>query len=329
MRSFAVGCLGWLLASSGAGSVAQAPLPSTPAPRTDTSIDDEAIEQRILQACAALRTSGRLVAAKELADQMTTAASVVRTLPAEHKNVVSGPDLHDLAQASCRMVGHYYLCRECDEWHFTAASGFCLDGEGAVATCAHVVAPDDGMRASFLVTADLHGAVWPVEKVLVAAVANDVCVLQTSERGAVGLPLRGLVRTGERVYCLSHPDHQFGFFSEGLLARQFLARAQVEAPKSAEPKPGAPAAAAKPEAKGPALPWLHVTCDFCKGSSGAPILDAMGNVVGVAQSTTTVLYDEAAVPVDTQMVFKTATPAAALLAMVRAPAAADVTPRKR
>jgi hypothetical protein len=227
-------------------------------------------------------------------------------------------------------VGHYYLCRECDEWHFNAASGFCLDGDGAVATCAHVVAPDVGMRESFLVTADLRGVVWPVEKVLAAAVAQDVCVLQTAERGAAGLPLRASVRTGERVVCYSHPDHQFGFFSEGIVARQFVARDVVPMPIDATKakQPNAPdAAATKPAAPGPLLPWLHVTCDFCKGSSGAPILDTMGNVVGLAQSTTTVIYDEDATPIDTQMVFKTASPAVALAVLLRGPAVPE--PDKR
>jgi hypothetical protein len=97
------------------------------------------------------------------------------------------------------------------------------------------------------------------------------------------------------------------------VARQYLLREVLpdREPPAKEGEPGKPRYA-------PPVPFLHVTCDFCKGSSGAPIVDAMGNVVGIAQSTTTVVYDEAATPVDTQMVFKSATPAAALLELVRA-----------
>ena len=65
--------------------------------------------------------------------------------------------------------------------------------------------------------------------------------------------------------------------------------------------------------------WLHVTCEFAKGSSGGPIVDVMGNVVGIAQSTSTVVYDEAAEPIDTQMVFRIASPASALLALFLTP----------
>jgi len=76
--------------------------------------------------------------------------------------------------------------------------------------------------------------------------------------------------------------------------------------------------AAKPPDQVAPRTWLHVTCDFAKGSSGAPIVDTTGTVIGIAQSTTTVVYDEDAALVDTQMVFKTATPAAALAALLPA-----------
>src|SRR5436190_23339811 len=62
--------------------------------------------------------------------------------------------------------------------------------------------------------------------------------------------------------------------------------------------------AAMPDLKVEPVRVLHVTCDFGKGSSGAPIVDTRGNVVGFAQSTTTLVYDEEADLVDTQMVFK-------------------------
>jgi hypothetical protein len=143
--------------------------------------------------------------------------------------------------------------------------------------------------------------VWPVEHVVAADAAADVCVLSTPARDQVALPLRPAVAAGERIWCLSNPDHQFGFFSEGLVARRYVQREEGEG---------------EPERR---TTWLHVTCDFARGSSGAPIVDAAGNVVALAQSTTTVVHDEDAVPPDTQMVFKTAAPAEAVLALLRPP----------
>jgi hypothetical protein len=46
---------------------------------------------------------------------------------------LDGPELHDLVAASVRIVGHYYRCKECEHWHFSGASGFCVDADGHVA----------------------------------------------------------------------------------------------------------------------------------------------------------------------------------------------------
>lgn len=280
------------------------------------AVDDEALEAKILAACAVARDAGNLVDAAVLAAQLTRNERYVGKLPPARTQPLAPPDLYSQVLPSTRIVGHFYKCRECEEWHLSGASGFCIDDQGAVATCAHVVAPDESMRQSFLVVADLDGAVWPVVKVAAAAVAPDVCILQTTAKGAVPLPLRPVVRTGEAVWCLSHPDHQFAFFSAGLVARRYLLREPPLAPGPTAPA-GSAGKAPVPDLSRPALPWLHVTCDFARGSSGAPIVDGCGNVVAIAQSTTTVIYDEAATPVDTQMVFKTAAPAAGLLALRR------------
>ncbi|MBL8729177.1 MAG: trypsin-like peptidase domain-containing protein [Planctomycetes bacterium] len=279
----------WLLASALA---AQRPGP----------VDDAQLEQRITAACAALRAAGELHACPELVAQV--AHATVTSAPAVplRREPLGGAELYERIAASVGIVGHYYLCDECEQWHFAGASGFWVATDGAVATCHHVLAADDGMREAFLVVADLSGQVWPVQKVLAADVAADLCVLQTPARERVPLPLRGDVRVGERVACLSHPDHQFGFYSEGVVARHYLLR---EPPEAAE-----------------ARAWLHVTCDFARGSSGAPVVDACGNVIGIADATTTVVYDEDADVADTQMVFKTAASARALQALLAGPAAA-------
>jgi S1-C subfamily serine protease len=276
-------------------------------------IDDELLELRITQACAKLRESGALVSCATLLGQSAVKTfSQPRTV--EQVQALEPVRVYERVHRSIRIVGHYYLCTECDEWHFAGASGFCVGSNGIVATCAHVIAPDATMREAYLVTADLDGHVWAVESVLSKDEGADVAVLKTGEANCIPLALRGSAQIGERVYCLSNPDHQFGYFSEGLVARWFLQRDPVPEGTAAKP----------PDQVAPRT-WLHVTCDFAKGSSGAPIVDSKGNVVGIAQSTSTVVYDENAAVAETQMVFKTATPAMALMALLPEPKA-DVVP---
>ncbi len=290
----------FVLAAIAAAGVGQAP----PSPREPA--DDAALEAKIVAASTALRAGGELVSlAKVLGEKPTAAPSIAHT--PERATASSPPDLYDAIVSSVRVVGLFYLCVECDDWHFSGSSGFCVAKDGVVATCRHVLESDETMREAFLVVADLQGHVWPVQRVLTIDRASDVCLLQTTEKGGVPLPLRTNVRTGERVYCLSNPDHHFGFFSEGMVARWYRAReseTQVDG------------------ALLPVVSWLHVTCAFGAGSSGAPIVDACGNVVGIAQSTTAIVNDGEDGGEETPLVLRTAAPAAALAALMRSAATA-------
>lgn len=291
--------------------IAPAVLVAQDAPPTD----DELLEHQIVSACGRLREAGRLVECSVLVAEAKSTKPRPSPAAAARSRPLPPADLCASLRESLRLVGHFYRCTECEEWHFNSASGFVVGKDGLVATCHHVIAPDEDMREAFLVVADLQGNVWPVEHVAAADAGGDVCVLATPGRDWAPLPLAASVRQGERIWCLSNPDHQFGFFSEGLVARRYLQR---DPPPEGQ-KPQAPETV-------PARPWLHVTCDFAKGSSGAPIVDATGTVVGIAQSTTTVVYDETADLVDTQMVFKTATPASVLASLLPPPPAPAPSP---
>ena len=268
-------------------------------------IDDDELEAKILAACSGLRQRGELVACSVLARGPLVAEPIAVPVLPLHAQPVPMAELRDRVLRSLRIVGHHYRCRECDKWHFSGASGFCVDAIGTIATCQHVVPADDTMLDAALVVADLAGNTWPVQSVLAADAAMDLVLLRTPARDGVPMPLRASVRSGERVYCASNPDQQFGYFSEGLVARRFRVREPATAASELVPRVSSE--------------WLHVTCEFAKGSSGGPIVDAMGNVVGVAQSTSTVIYDEDAQPIDTQMVFRIAAPADALLALLQPP----------
>lgn len=263
--------------------------------------EDDELTAKIEAACELLRGEGRLVTCAALLAGAPTAKLALPFVAAgADRPRVEPADLHDLVRRSLRAVGHYYHCADCGRWHFDASSGFCLDGAGHVVTCAHVLPAGEGMGEAFLVSADLDGNVWPVERLVGQEVWADVAVLATAERGGPGLPLAVTSRVGARVYCLSNPDGQYGYFAEGMVARRYFAREPLA--------PGEDGG----ERRGPQRPRLDVTCEFAKGSSGAPIVDATGAVIGVAQATLTVVYDEDAEVVDTQLVVRSATPVESL-----------------
>jgi S1-C subfamily serine protease len=272
------------------------------------AVDDDALLGRIEAACAALRDhlSLRPVATlREGADgrrcALALAPQQIAPLPPEA--------LHDRLLRSTVIVGHYYRCEECEEWHFSACTGFVVGADGAIATCYHLLEDDPSMPGALLAVADWQGQAYAVTEVLAADRDADVAILACTAKDLEPLALcDALPRAGQRVWCLSNPDHQFATFSEGMVARRY--RVHGVAPGT-EHEPRTASAPAR------AQTMLAVSCEFAVGSSGAPVVDARGNVVGIAQSTSTVFVDPDAELAETQMVSRTAVPAAALRGLVR------------
>ncbi|MBK8096499.1 MAG: trypsin-like peptidase domain-containing protein [Planctomycetes bacterium] len=284
-------------------------------------IDDDALLARVEAAAAELHAAGSLRSDAALRERLVQATTVELAPAPASTTPLSPPDLYDRVRASTLLVAIWYRCPDCPNWHVTASTGFAIGADGLVATCAHVLAEEAGQPSAFVAIADLQGRVWPVTDVVAADVAQDLCVLRCAAK-FTPLPLRAGARVGERVWCLSHPDHQFGWFSEGMVARW----QQLRGAPGGTSDEGEPAHGVRPPA-GPITRWLQVTTPFARGSSGGPIVDSCGNVVGIAQSTTTIVHDEEADLVDTQMIAWNAAPASVLAALCRAPAAAPAKAR--
>src|SRR5262245_15282827 len=211
------------------------------AERTDQVIDDDALLLRIEAACERLRVGGELRSVTALRDgaagrRCALPAAPLRTAP------LPPPQLREALLGSTCIVGHYYRCDSCDGWHFTASTGFAVARDGAVATCWHLL-EDDGPPTlpSLLAVADWQGRVFAVTEVLAADPDRDVAVLRCAATDLQPLPLR-TAHSGERVFCLSNPDHMFATFSEGLIARRYVVRGPAPGtgtPAGPEPRPAA------------------------------------------------------------------------------------------
>lgn len=296
----------------------------------DVVIDDETLLSQIEANCEALRAKGELKEVALLAKDADGRRCELTFAP-PGKEPLPPVALRTRLLRSTWIVGHYYPCEECKCWHFTASSGFAVGKDGVIATCYHLLDDDPEMPGACLAVAGFDGQVYPVTAVLAADHAADVALLRCAARDLLPLPLRLDAIAGERIYCLSNPDHQFACFTEGLIARRYVVRNHapgtepnplVERPRGKDEKPPVdadPAASHKRvvDAKARVLTMLQVTCDFAVGSSGAPITDDRGNVVGIAQSTTTVLVDPDAEPAETQMVARSAVPAQVLRALAK------------
>lgn len=141
-----------------------------------------------------------------------------------------------------------------------SGTGFVVQG-GLVATNHHVV---DRARAVEAVTDD--GASHAVAGIVAADAANDLALLSVPTLDAAPLPLAapGSVEPGDRVVVIGSPLGLAGTVSDGIVS------------------------AVRPDGLGEAsrvfrtTPILQITAPISPGSSGSPVLDAHGEVIGVA-----------------------------------------------
>jgi S1-C subfamily serine protease len=178
-------------------------------------------------------------------------------------------------------VASFFHCEKCKDWHFDTASGF-VAAEDVVSTCEHVVNfEEEDMKEGFLVVADSGGRVLAVTEVLAANANADTCLLRVPGLGLKPLALNPDAEVGDRVFCLSHPDGNHWMFTAGILSRLFLNRE----PASDEGKPPKPV-------KTPPPLYINITAEYSPGSSGAPVVDESGNVVGQVESITSSIEKE-------------------------------------
>ena len=247
-------------------------------------IDDAALEEKFAEGLNAPDVVG-------LSGEQSTEA--VEAADGKQVSVVKGAgpaSSADYAEASRAVVviGSIEHCKECDKFHMGAvSSGWVIDPRGLIATNYHVM---EDKEAGEIGVMDLDGKVYPVRKVIAADRAGDAAIIEIDTGGAElrAFPLAGSVETGERVRVIGHPDGRFYSLTEGIVSRVFTETADEEGKDRRT--------------------WITVTADYGSGSSGAPVLNAAGEVVGMVSSTAALLadteQDKEPKAEDVQMVFR-------------------------
>jgi hypothetical protein len=236
-------------------------------------IDDDAYSERVIAAGEKLLLEHKLLSLDSLRSELHTKGFPLKLHPISRERL-DPPDLCDRLRESTLAVGTLYKCPECGGLHFSSSAGFVVSEGGIVCTCCHVIMEEDEeSKDGYLIAADASGHVFPVQAVLAADTDADTCLIRISATGLKPLPLRSGVRPGEPVYCLSHPGGYFFMFTQGLVAR-LNRRTNTDTDEHGR-SGGAPSR--------PIL-LLNVTAEFAPGSSGAPVVDPAGNVVGQVAS---------------------------------------------
>ena len=245
-------------------------------------IDDVALEAKFNEGLQREGVEG--ISGVEAIEALTAAQGKVAEIDA-----ASGEAVSDYEQAcwAVVVVGSAEYCEDCKTTHMGGvSSGWVIDPRGRIVTNYHVL---EDKKAGELGVMTFDGRVFGVRRVLAADRDGDAAILEI-DPGGVELPALVLadgVRTGDAVRVIGHPDGRFYTLSEGIVSRVFSEAGGEDKMRRT---------------------WLTVTADYGAGSSGAPVLSASGQVVGMVSTTAALLADtaegEEPAAEDVQMVFR-------------------------
>lgn len=256
----------------------------------DKPIEDKAVIDSIIKAATKKFATNDVTEASLLRSQLNRESAAFMLSPAS--SVASGQQgLYAKAKAGVLVVAGIYKCTSCSNWHASCAGGFVLTADGKVATNYHVI--DQPAMKTFLAMGS-DGQVYEIESVLAANKQTDVAIVQlklAAGKRLTPLPLRGQIEPGETVHVLSHPDNRFYMLTKGIVSR-FVRKGQTT--------------------------WMCVTAEYAKGSSGCPVIDEKGQVVGMVANTESVYYiNEDGKQENLQMVIRNCVPSASILRLIR------------
>ena len=229
----------------------------------------------------------------------TTADDLAKAVKEASKSI-GGLKLPDASpaepSAAVYMVGTVYKCGKCDKWHPGGiASAWALTTDGVMVSNYHVFEKATGAAMG---VCDREGKTYPVLEILAADKAADIAIFRVKADDLAPLALGSPAEIGSGVRVISHPDRRFFMQTSGEVSRYHQQPARKNQP---------------------ATVWMNITADYAKGSSGGPVIDDAGKVVGMVSSTQSIYYESnnGQPKGALQMVVKNCVPAAAIRALLK------------
>lgn len=192
-------------------------------------------------------------------------------LPAAGTAFMSAEEMYTQRAPGVLMVGRYFDCGNCPLMHSAiTATAAVLTEDGICVTNDHVMEgllqSQEGSRdvdsVAFVGTID--GKVYPILEVLSYSKVGDIAIFRVDTRGdkLTPIPLGRGLHPGTRVRAITHPSGNLYYYSDGMVARNTVNRERGEMSKR-----------------------MEITADYAVGSSGGPIFDESGNLVGLVSTT--------------------------------------------
>lgn len=217
-------------------------------------INDEFIYRQLESVGHKLLDEGKCQTGEELARQLNDSDGSVELELA--KVTQSGKSKLKNALDASVLIGFLYDCGKCDKKHVGTASGVILSSDGLVLTNHHVFEQNKSF-VFFVVTQT--GDVLPVEKIVAANENADVALIKVDAQGLTPAPIaKAMPETMDEIFTVGHPERNYFYVSDGHVARH-VARNE----------------------RGVMTRWMQITGNFSLGSSGGPVFNEAGEVIGL------------------------------------------------
>lgn len=222
-------------------------------------------------------------------------------LPSKRKKQLAQTDIYQLCKQSTLIVCQVDYRPATDDFYLDIiASAVAITDDGGCLSNYHVMedllkpVPTNGKERHFIrFAADAEGNLYPVKLVTLTDSINDYCVFNVDVMGRrlTPMPIGEPAVEGQDVFCLSHPKGNLYYLTSGIVARNNSVADQKTGLMKLE---------------------MQITADYAVCSSGGPIIDGKGNLVGIVGSTNS-LYANADKIHNFQMSIKKAVPIKAVL----------------
>ncbi len=218
-------------------------------------------------------------------------------LPVANTKNLSPEEIYQQVKKSVLLVGVFTIDKNGNYKPEIIASAYPISEDGLCVTNFHVLRSiiqsqktkiDD---STFYFVENYNGTIFFIDELLGSDESNDVAMfrIRSDAKSLTAIPLGVLAPVGSKVYCVSNPENNYYFFSEGIVSRNYVRRVDMSKPSS------------------PLKYTMGISADYSGGSSGAPIVNQKGNLVGMVSSTY-VVYSGVNNHGQLQMVLKNAIP---------------------
>lgn len=232
--------------------------------QTDPYLRDTLYTNQLKQALTKDFEQGKHTPIEAIQAQLSGPGSPITIKSAQKNQKLTPAQIYKEAHPGVMVLGKLYRRPQDQDDKLYQATAFVIDPGGVCVSNYHVFGQlwNGSVEEKAMGVMDVEGNYYPIREVLRASQADDIVIFRIETNGTklTALPLGQDPDVGSEVHIISHPANHFFYFSSGHVTRKYWYDAL-------------------------ASKRISVSADFALGSSGGPILDARGSVIGVVAAT--------------------------------------------